>query len=290
MEFYKLTYYLILFLIVNSCENEQQVHNEEVPEVKPEIEIAKLKSVANSNFDSTRSVAKIASDTLMIDPYHLGQLRNSYSEETIDFSNEFIKTKTKEAFSYGVPVIENVKDYKFELNNLFLGKQVGVIGGEYWKIEMNLVEAKQSIINPLSIQVNGFSIVRGNKCNFKGEITIESIFEIIENFDYAGQGTLLCRYDFSEDKNQKYSGVFHGTLECSIVINHKSKIVQFDDAWAGADGYANRTYVGWWQDYKGKNKKKCIWGDDRLPYTFDFDIGIGEMIVSDKYKENGWQD
>ncbi len=56
-----------------------------------------------------------------------------------------------------------------------------------------------------------------------------------------------------------------------------------------ADGYNNRTYVGTWTNFKGSAQKKCIWGDYRLPYTFDFDCGDGEMIINEKYKKNGWE-
>lgn len=51
---------------------------------------------------------------------------------------------------------------------------------------------------------------------------------------------------------------------------------------------ANRTYMGTWKGYHAKSAKKCIWGDYRLPFTFDFDCGDGAMIVCDKYVQNGW--
>jgi hypothetical protein len=55
-----------------------------------------------------------------------------------------------------------------------------------------------------------------------------------------------------------------------------------------ADGYNNRTFVGTWISYSMKAVKKCIWGDYRLPFTFDFDCGDGEMHVCEKYVQNGW--
>lgn len=57
----------------------------------------------------------------------------------------------------------------------------------------------------------------------------------------------------------------------------------------GGDGYNNRNYVGIWLSYKTKAVKKCILGEYRLPYTFDFDIGDGEMRVNPKYASPEWE-
>jgi hypothetical protein len=57
---------------------------------------------------------------------------------------------------------------------------------------------------------------------------------------------------------------------------------------AVADGYYNNTFVGTWKEYKTGKILKCIWGDGRLPYCFDFDGGAGELIPNDKYVANGW--
>ncbi len=65
--------------------------------------------------------------------------------------------------------------------------------------------------------------------------------------------------------------------------------MQVDESAGDADGYWNRTFIGTWTEYGTAVTKKCIWGDYRLPFTFDFDRGDGEMMVNDKYKMNGWQ-
>lgn len=51
----------------------------------------------------------------------------------------------------------------------------------------------------------------------------------------------------------------------------------------------NRNYVGIWQNYKTKALKRCIWGEYRLPYTFDFDIGDEDMHVNPKYNSPEWE-
>ena len=72
------------------------------------------------------------------------------------------------------------------------------------------------------------------------------------------------------------------------LIDHEKRSIKIDESFGIADGYYNRTYVGIWKSYKTDKKKKCIWGDHRLPFTFDFDCGDGEMRVCDKYVANGW--
>jgi hypothetical protein len=76
-------------------------------------------------------------------------------------------------------------------------------------------------------------------------------------------------------------------MECAVHLD-KSKML-LDESMDIADGYWNRTFVGTWTEYKTQKSKKCIWGDYRLPFTFDFDCGDGEMVICDKYVKNGWQ-
>ena len=56
----------------------------------------------------------------------------------------------------------------------------------------------------------------------------------------------------------------------------------------------NRSYVGTWQSYKNPTTvKRCMWGDNRLPFRFDFDIGAGEIAIlkeSGEVVETDWAD
>lgn len=56
----------------------------------------------------------------------------------------------------------------------------------------------------------------------------------------------------------------------------------------------NRSYVGTWQSYKNPaTVKRCMWGDNRLPFRFDFDIGAGEIAIlkeSGEVVETDWAD
>jgi hypothetical protein len=68
----------------------------------------------------------------------------------------------------------------------------------------------------------------------------------------------------------------------------KGKVV-LDERMGGADGYQNNTFVGTWTSHRTGQRKRALWGDDRLPYVQGFDIGDGEMIPAAKYRKNGWE-
>ena len=72
-------------------------------------------------------------------------------------------------------------------------------------------------------------------------------------------------------------------------IDEDNKKVCLDIDLGGGDGYNQRNYVGTWQSYKTNATKRCIWGEYRLPYTFDFDIGDGEMRINPKYNSPEWE-
>lgn len=57
----------------------------------------------------------------------------------------------------------------------------------------------------------------------------------------------------------------------------------------GGGEFNKRNYVGIWQSYKAKAVKRCVWGDYRLPYTFDFDIGSEDMRINPKYNSPEWE-
>jgi len=141
----------------------------------------------------------------------------------------------------------------------------------------------------MSFTIYGKSNVNGNICDFKGNIRIIKVFEILENYDFNGQGEIFAEYQLFEDKTQNHVGFFKGVFECAVKIDHNNKTIKLDDSFAITDGYFNRSYVGTWTNYKSKIIKKCIWGDYRLPFTFDFDCGDGEMKICDKYVKNGWE-
>ena len=133
-------------------------------------------------------------------------------------------------------------------------------------------------------------MVKNNICDFYGDIKIIKGFEfIITEEGWPHSGIIFAEYNFKEDNTQSHSGMFSGIVESSFYIDDTTNTIRLDESWDIADGYCNNTFVGIWQSYENGKIKKCIWGDYRLPFTFDFDIGDGEMEVNSKYVKNGWE-
>ncbi|WP_196889336.1 hypothetical protein [Aureivirga sp. CE67] len=231
-------------------------------------------------------------DSAHFDPYFNGHLCENFNPNQKDFSKEYLDIQIANYEEDSFDVTDSVKGFNFDVKSLFLsGEQAenGVIGLDYKRIQFYIYKAKQDTENPRVFKIYGKSNVKGNICDFKGEIRIQKIIEFKESDLDLKQGNIFATYEFFEDKTQNHVGVFKGSFESQITFDFSKKLIALDDSFDSADSYFNRTYVGTWQSYKTGKIKKCIWGDYRLPFTFDFDCGDGEMLVCPKYVKNGWE-
>jgi hypothetical protein len=222
-----------------------------------------------------------------VDPYW--GVSKYFDPNTVDFSETYFhirsyfytkKNKSKE-------ITEQIKN--LNASNIWTKhkndfSQNGIIGLNYQRIQIHISKVMKDSLDPFVYLVQGKSRVKQNICEFKGQIKIIKAFSTSANSD---SGTLYASYIFQEDSNQTHSGLFNGILESSFYIEGKN--LYLDESDDISDGYFNNTFVGTWTEYKSGKKKKCIWGDDRLPFTFDFDMGAGEIIVNEKYVKNGWE-
>ncbi|WP_405207091.1 hypothetical protein [Aquimarina sp. LLG6339-5] len=232
-----------------------------------------------------------ADNSAHFDPYYNGHLCENFDPKQSDFSQEYLELQTKRISEVATEVTEEISDYNFVLDSLFNTynkQQNGIIGLDNRRIKIHISKTEVDKKNELTFLIYGKSNVKGNICDFKGKLKIIKVFEVKEGYDFNGQGELFAKYEFFEDKNQNHVGSFKGTFDCAIKINHTTKSIKLDESFAIADGYYNRTYVGTWKSYKSGKVKKCIWGDYRLPFTFDLDCGDGEMHICEKYEKNGW--
>jgi hypothetical protein len=110
-----------------------------------------------------------------------------------------------------------------------------------------------------------------------------------DDSDYSNCGHLIGKYFFYEDSTQQHSGFFSGIMDCDVYIDINAHQVGVDQTLSGSDFYKNRTFVGIWTSYTTKLSKTCIWGDDRLPYSYGFAKGDGVMKIAEKYAGNGWK-
>lgn len=214
-----------------------------------------------------------------------------YNDTTkTDFSKEYYQQRTN-FFSKYADSLSKATQYDFSsIWPTIDDQQNGVLGQNYQRIQFHIETVTKSRKNSNTYIVTGKTKVNNNICNFKGEIKLQKIFYLnCEDDQKKKCGVLLANYIFYEDSSQYHSGFFEGVTECSFYYDSTGSKMLLDKTYDGADGYENRTFVGTWTDYRSKQVKKCIWGDYRLPFTFGFDCGDGEMKICDEYVKNGWQ-
>jgi len=210
-----------------------------------------------------------------IDPYRNGHLYKYFDPKQSDFSDQYLKLRTKRVSKIGIEKANQLIDYQFDKDSLFNTgnfQQNGIIGLSYRRIRIHISETKKTE-NNLRFIIVGKSNVKRNVCDFKGTIDFFKIYEIEEEFEIPGQAIIFAKYELYEDSTQNHAGVFRGIFECAVIIDHQNKKIKLNNI-LGGDGYFNRTYVGTWKSYSSKFMKKCIWGDHRLPFTL---ILIKEM-------------
>ena len=243
------------------------------------------------------------------DPYYYPKLREYVDCRQIDFSSEYKKWLIPDNSEKFVDITHELlgNGYVFE-RALFNSEQFtyenidgesyyketsfnGILGDKYTRIEL-FIHPEVERIDSLTFKVKGKSKVGKNICDFTGEIQIEHIYNIWERAndpDSPNYYVMVCNYLFTEDKAQYGTGFFKGTYGAYCYIDKANKKICLDID-AGGGELNNRNYVGIWQSYKTKAVKRCIWGDYRLPYTFDFDIGDEDMRVNPKYNSPEWEE
>jgi hypothetical protein len=150
----------------------------------------------------------------------------------------------------------------------------------------------QNAFNPYEYFVYGKTKVKNVICSFQGVLTIKEAKLYVET-DWIDntikQGCVVCDVQFFEDKKQNSTGFIKGTLTSSFIIDKNNKM-EYDAIMLVADGYSNNEFVGNWTSYKTGKSKKCNWGDYRIPESHELDVGTGEFMIDEKYKNNGWED
>jgi hypothetical protein len=101
------------------------------------------------------------------------------------------------------------------------------------------------------------------------------------------QGVAIGTFRFEEDPSQKHVGVFKGVMTLNWYLD-KFGTIHFDDLESSSDNYRNNQYVSTWTRYGTKKSKIANWGEFRIPFSGDLDIGAGEFSINPKYLGNGW--
>lgn len=182
-----------------------------------------------------------------------------------------------------------------ETENLYV---LGFIGGNYQRLQIKFISAVKDSINPDTYFVIGKSMVKNNICKFHGKLMITNIrcYKYFEKKDtenwgkttVKNRGVLFGTYYFQEDSAQMSSGVFKGLFVSCWYINGQGKL-KYDNLAGVDDSYCNNQFAGTWQGYHSNTKETCNWGDYRIPFSGDLDVGAGDFAPNDKYLIYGWK-
>ena len=183
-----------------------------------------------------------------------------------------------------------LKTYSYWGSHTYDAPVNGVLGNDFKRIEVYFyTDALKT--DSVTYSVRGRTKVKKNICDFSGEVKIKKIYHVFErDTDSPDYYKIIADYSLREDSVQKGSGVFRGILGAyGYVTDDAPEVIKVDNTDQDGDGYMNRSYVGTWQSYKTPAiVKRCMWGDNRLPFRFDFDIGAGEIRVNSKYASPEW--
>lgn len=197
----------------------------------------------------------------------------------VDYSKKWIQANIYSWLQYET-VLDDIQ--KQDLKTIFSRKVYdGIFGKNYYRIRINF---ENLIKTNEAYEVTGFTVLRDKKVQFTG--TIKPIRAIAHNDNGSDipPVTLISKYEFKEEGTD--NGSFSGIV-VSMCYFKEGQLVK-DDRGSVASEYRNNTFVGVWTNAKKTANYKCIWGDGRLPYSTDFDIGTSETYVNDKYRKNGW--
>ena len=175
---------------------------------------------------------------------------------------------------------------------------LGFIGSKYRRIKIFYNSVQKESSNSSIYNIKGVSVVGTNKCDFSGELIIESIHEakrmelgvdlMYEDAGFKSQGILIANYTFKEDKTQNHVGTFAGKLIIWWLIDRHG-ILHINDVNNYSDNYKNNQHIGTWTEYGSSDSKVCNWGVRRIPNSGDLDIGAGEFSINPDYKDLGWE-
>jgi hypothetical protein len=102
------------------------------------------------------------------------------------------------------------------------------------------------------------------------------------------QGVMIGSYAFEENPKKPFSGKLKGTMSVFWYLDEHGKLCYDDVELFNSDSYKNNQYVGTWSPYGSENTVTCNWGEYRIPFSGDLDIGTAEFSPNPKYSYKGW--
>jgi hypothetical protein len=180
---------------------------------------------------------------------------------------------------------------------------LGYIGDDYRRLRIRINNVHRKPDRENLYLVTGVSEVAGAPGefpynDFRGTITVVQVREYksmhygVDEFYKSerpkAEGVLIGRYRFEEERSRPNSGVFEGIVTLNWVLDRYG-VVQYDDIESqSSDNYRNNQYVGTWTSFISGKTKIANWGEQRIPFSGDLDMGAGEFSANPKYRDRGW--
>ncbi len=169
-------------------------------------------------------------------------------------------------------------DFSDALNNR--SDFLGFIGMDKQRIHVHFDKISQDSNLPNLYTVMGHTIVKGNRCDFKGSIVLTHV----ERDDLDSLlGKASGHYLFCENPEQQHVGVFQGQLNLVWQLE-EGKLVGYMDN----KTLANNQYEGTWSEYGQTAPKPCNWGERSIPNCGDLNVAEKGFSPNPKYRSKGW--
>lgn len=175
---------------------------------------------------------------------------------------------------------------------------LGYIGDNFKRLQISILSVTQDSTDLLLYHVKGVSLSGSNRCDFSGTIRLTQLRRFAQ-YHYGvdnkfkgkakSEGVLIGSYEFLEDSRSPHSGIFKGVMT-NYWYRDMDNAFRYDDIELhSSDRYRNNQYIGTWQAYKSATVKVCNWGEYRIPFSGDLDVGAGEFSPNPKYHSQGWK-
>jgi len=123
-----------------------------------------------------------------IDPYRNGHLYKYFDPKQSDFSDQYLKLRTKRVSKIGIEKANQLIDYQFDTDSLFNTgnfQQNGIIGLSYRRIRIHISETKKTE-NNLRFIIVGKSNVKRMFAISKGQLTFSRFTKLKKNSKFLG--------------------------------------------------------------------------------------------------------
>jgi hypothetical protein len=233
---------------------------------------------------------------LIVSINHIFSQKSNYSNDwlkQLDYPKSDIYILNKDNY------INKYKKYDFSSLIIPSTDFIGFIGSDYKRFKIYYTSIFKDKEIDTIYHVKGFLNIDNDKHNFIGTIAIIQIREykslhlgvdeLYKDSNIISQGLFIATYDLREDINHKNSGLLNGLMGLNWYLDYNSKLT-YDRIRIYSDDYKNNQYIGIRKSNSDNRVLICNWGEYRISYSGDLDIGASEFSPNPKYYSNGWSD